>query len=64
MDNEKKFTQLIDINKFLPSTTDPKILDSLCEETFIASNTQEDFFSLPVNEEYKKNLESRKKENA
>jgi len=63
MDNEKGFTHLIDINKFLPSTTDPKILTALCEETFVASNSQEDFFNLPVNEHYKKNKEMQKKEN-
>jgi hypothetical protein len=63
MDNEKGFTQLIDINKFLPSTTDSKILTALYEETFVSSNSQEDFFNLPVNDEYKKNKENLKKEN-
>jgi hypothetical protein len=63
MDNEKKFTHLIDINKFLPSTTDPSILTALYEETYVATNSQEDFFNLPVNEDYKKNKENDKKEN-
>ena len=56
---EKNFNQLIDIRKFLPSSRDDKILTALYEETFVASNTQEDFFNLPVNEEYAKNKQQK-----
>jgi hypothetical protein len=57
---DSKFSDYTDINRFLPA--DKKILDALYEETPVVYKSQEDFFNLPVNEEYKKNQEKKKLE--
>lgn len=56
---DSKFTESIDLSRFLPSTTNPNILDCLYEEHPVNSNKMEDFFSLPVNDEYKKNKQQK-----
>lgn len=58
----EKYSELIQLSRFLPSTTNPNILDALYEEHPILSNKMEDFLNLPVNEEYKKNQEKKQKE--
>lgn len=54
---EKGFNRLIDINMFLPSTTNSNVLEALYEETNAVVLSSDDFMALPVNEEYKKNKE-------
>ncbi len=44
------------IDKFLPSSVDPSIIQKMYEETpIITELTLEDFLNLPVNENYKQN---------
>lgn len=51
-----KKQEAMDIEKFLPTTTDPKIIEELYKETpIIEVLTLEDLLKLEVNEDYKKN---------
>lgn len=56
---DSKYTESIQLSRFLPSTTDSSILDALYEETTINNHTFEDFLNLPVNDDYKKNQEQK-----
>ena len=57
--DDKKFNQMIDINRFLPSTTNSQILTSLYEETSAVVLSHDDFMNLPVNYAYKKRQEEK-----
>jgi hypothetical protein len=55
----EKYSESINLSRFLPSTTDSSILDALYEDHPINSNKFEDFLNLPVNDEYKKKQEQK-----
>ena len=54
-------TKDIDISRFLPSNAEiPNLLELLYEETPIENNDFQKFLDLPLNDDYKKRLESEK----
>ena len=54
-------TKDIDISRFLPSNAEiPNLLELLNEETPIENNDFQKFLDLPLNDDYKKRLESEK----
>ena len=54
-------TKDIDISRFLPSNAEiPNLLELLYEETPIENNDFQKFLDLPLNDDYKKRLETEK----
>ena len=54
-------TKDIDISRFLPSNAEiPNLLELLYEETPIENNDFQKFLDLPLNDDYKKRMESEK----
>ena len=54
-------TKDIDISRFLPSNAEiPNLLELLNEETPIENNDFQKFLDLPLNDDYKKRLETEK----
>lgn len=54
-------TKDIDISRFLPSNAEiPNLLELLYEETPIENNDFQKFLDLPLNDDYKKRMETEK----
>ena len=54
-------TKDIDISRFLPSNAEiPNLLELLNEETPIENNDFQKFLDLPLNDDYKKRMETEK----